>query len=248
MKPPMFMRFSPRSTVPLRNFTKVPPSLIGIPGFEKHHHKSHLTAHIAPPRPRRVVVAITGATGIAIGVRVLEMLRDLDVETHLVLSKWGTATMKYETDYTPEHVAQLATRVYASRDVSAPISLGSFQTDGMIVVPCSMKTLSAIRTGFTEDLIVRAADVTLKERRKLLLVTRETPLSDIHLDNMLALSRMGTIIFPPVPAFYTNPRTIEDVVEQSAGRILDCFGIHVDTFPRWNGISSKLLLQWPQEH
>lgn len=227
-----------------RRFSKLPSPQIGLPGFEKDQRKSHLVAHNAPPRPRRVVVAITGATGIAIGVRVLQMLRDLDVETHLVMSKWGTATMKYETSYRPEQVAQMASRMYASRDVSAPISLGSFQTDGMIVVPCSMKTLSAIRTGYTEDLIVRAADVTLKERRKLLLVTRETPLSDIHLENMLALSRMGTVIFPPVPAFYTNPRSIDDVVEQSAGRILDCFGIHVDTFPRWHGINSASSSQW----
>ena len=233
----------PFCIVSKRHFSASSKVRYGLPGFEQYKD-AHPITRIAPPRPKRVVVAITGATGIAIGVRVLQMLRDLEIETHLVLSKWGSATMKYETDYKPEDVAQLATKTYVSRDVSAPISLGSFQTDGMIVVPCSMKTLSAIRTGYTEDLIVRAADVTLKERRKLLLVTRETPLSDIHLENMLHLSRMGTVIFPPVPAFYTRPRSIDDVVEQSAGRILDCFGIHVDTFPRWNGISNKALSKW----
>lgn len=228
-----------------RCFSSFGPAFNGLPGFEKMNHQPlYYTANFAPTRPKRVVVAITGATGIAIGVRVLQMLKDVGVETHLVLSKWGIATMKYETDYKPEDVALLATKTYVSRDVSAPISLGSFQTDGMIVVPCSMKTLAAIRSGYTEDLVVRAADVTLKERRKLLLVTRETPLSDIHLDNMLYLSRMGTVIFPPVPAFYTNPRTIDDVIEQSAGRILDCFGINVDTFPRWDGITSKSLKEW----
>jgi len=151
--------------------------------------------------------------------------------------------MKYETEYNMEDVMALASNVYTVRDVSAPISSGSFQHDGMIVVPCSMKTLAGIRMGFTEDLIVRAADVTLKERRKLLLVTRETPLSDIHLDNMLYLSKMGTIIFPPVPAFYTKPRTVEDIIEQSSGRILDCFGIDTNNFPRWEGVKNTKTLK-----
>lgn len=191
-----------------------------------------------PTRPKRIVVAITGATGIAMGIRILELLKELGVETHLVISKWGMATMKYETDYTFEQVVSLATKAYTAKDVSAPISSGSFQHDGMIIAPCSMKTLAGIRIGYTEDLIVRAADVTLKERRKLLLVTRETPLSDIHLDNMLFLSRMGTIIFPPVPAFYTKPSTLGDVINQSCGRILDCFGLDTNSFPRWDGIKN----------
>lgn len=144
--------------------------------------------------------------------------------------------MKYETGYTAADLTALAHKTYAIRDVSAPISSGLFHTDGMIVVPCSMKTLAGIRIGFAEDLIVRAADVTLKERRRLLLVTRETPLSEIHLENMLKLTQMGTIIFPPVPAFYTKPNSIQDVIEQTLGRILDCFGILLDTFPRWNGM------------
>lgn len=190
-------------------------------------------------KPKRIVLAITGATGTQIGVRLLEILKELGVETHLVMSKWGIATLKYETDYQVDYVTSLATKTYSARDVTAPISSGSFVHDGMIVAPCSMKSLSAIRTGFTEDLIVRAADVSLKERRKLLLVARETPLSDIHLDNMLYLLRMGVTIFPPVPAFYTKPKTIDDIVEQTCGRILDNFGINIDTFERWDGISHR---------
>lgn len=189
--------------------------------------------------PKRIVLAITGATGTQIGVRLLEILKELGVETHLVMSKWGIATLKYETDYQVDYVTSLATKTYSARDVTAPISSGSFVHDGMIVAPCSMKSLSAIRTGFTEDLIVRAADVSLKERRKLLLVARETPLSDIHLDNMLYLLRMGVIIFPPVPAFYTKPKTVDDIIEQTCGRILDNFGINIDTFERWDGINHK---------
>lgn len=190
-------------------------------------------------KPKRIVLAITGATGTQIGVRLLEILKELGVETHLVMSKWGIATLKYETDYQVDYVTSLATKTYSARDVTAPISSGSFVHDGMIVAPCSMKSLSAIRTGFTEDLIVRAADVSLKERRKLLLVARETPLSDIHLDNMLYLLRMGVTIFPPVPAFYTKPKTIDDIVEQTCGRILDNFGINIDTFERWDGINHR---------
>lgn len=216
-----------------------------LPGFERQQTQSPQaqngeTQPIVPQQLRkRIVVGITGATGVAIGVRVLEHLKEAGVETHLIVSKWGHATMKYETDYTLNDLTALAHKTYSSRDVSAAISSGLFHTDGMIVVPCSMKTLSAIRIGFTEDLIVRAADVTLKERRKLLLVTRETPLSDIHLENMLKLSQMGTVIFPPVPAFYTRPQSVGDIIEQSAGRILDCFGIHVGTFPRWTGMPQK---------
>ncbi|ODV87918.1 hypothetical protein CANARDRAFT_193578 [[Candida] arabinofermentans NRRL YB-2248] len=191
-----------------------------------------------PVRPLRYVIAITGATGVALGVRILEILSKYDnIETHVVVSRWGIATMKFETDFDMKYIRELADKVYSSSDVSAPISSGSFQHDGMIVVPCSMKTLAAIRSGYTDELITRAADVTIKERRPLLLVTRETPLSSIHLDNMKVLCDMNVIIFPPVMAFYTKPKTIEDVIDQTVGRILDCFGIHLDTFPRWNGLS-----------
>lgn len=188
-------------------------------------------------RPKRLVVAITGATGVVLGVKILEALKQIEsIETHVVVSKWGVATMKFETDYDMKYIREISDYVYSCNDVSAPISSGSFQHDGMLVVPCTMKTLAAIRIGYTDDLITRAADVTLKEQRKLLLVTRETPLSSIHLDNMKALADRNVIIFPPVTAFYTKPKTIDDIIEQTIGRILDCFGIHLDSFPRWNGL------------
>lgn len=163
----------------------------------------------------------------------LEILKELNVETHLIFSKWALATMKYETERSFADIAGLATKYYAMKDMAAPPSSGSFLHDGMIVLPCSMKTLAAIRSGFCDDLISRSADVCLKERRKLLLAVRETPLSAIHLDNMTFLERAGATIFPPVPAFYTRPKTIEDLIDQSVGRMLDNFGIHVDNFERW---------------
>ncbi|PYH94339.1 3-polyprenyl-4-hydroxybenzoate decarboxylase [Aspergillus ellipticus CBS 707.79] len=189
----------------------------------------------SPPRPQRIIVAITGATGTLFGLRLLKVLRSLGIETHLVLSKWAMATMKYEAEVSEREVREMASHCYAIKKLSAPPSSGSFLYDGMIIVPCSMKTLAAVRTGFCDDLISRAADVTLKERRKLMLVVRETPLSSIHLDNMLELSRAGAIVFPPVPAFYTRPATIQELVDQSVGRMLDSFGIHCEDFPRWQG-------------
>ncbi|EMD88343.1 hypothetical protein COCC4DRAFT_149902 [Bipolaris maydis ATCC 48331] len=188
-----------------------------------------------PCRPKRIVIGITGATGTIYAVRLLEILRDLSIETHLVMSKWAHTTLKYETDRTEAEIHSLASRVYTARDMTAPIASGSFLHDGMIIVPCSMKTLAAVRIGFCDDLISRAADVTLKERRPLMLVPRETPLSDIHLDNLLAVRKMGAVVFPPMPAFYTRPKSLEDMVEQSVGRMLDNFGIHTDGFERWNG-------------
>ncbi|KXT13475.1 hypothetical protein AC579_8643 [Pseudocercospora musae] len=187
------------------------------------------------PRPHRLVVGITGATGTIYAIRLLEILKQLNIETHLVISKWGLATLKYETPHSPEKISSLATATYSPRDVSAAPASGSFQHDGMMIVPCSMKTLAAIRCGLGDDLISRAADVSLKEGRKLMLVVRETPLNDIHLENMLAVRRSGAIIFPPVPAFYTQPKTLDDLVEQSVGRMLDLMGIHTDAFPRWTG-------------
>lgn len=186
-------------------------------------------------RPKRIIVAITGATGAPYAIRLLEILCDLGVETHLVMSKWALATLKYETDLTEQQIRGLAAVNYTGRDMSAPPSSGSFQHDGMIIVPCSMKTLAAVRIGYCDDLISRSADVTLKEGRKLVMVVRETPLSDIHLENMLFLRRAGAVIFPPVPAFYTKPRGFEDMIDQSVGRMLDCFGIHTDVFKRWSG-------------
>lgn len=187
-------------------------------------------------RPARIVVGVTGATGTIFAVRLLEQLRQLNIETHLVMSKWASVTLKYETDLRAAQIRDLATFSYASSDLAAPISSGSFLHDGMIIVPCSMKTLASVRMGFCDDLISRAADVSLKEGRKLMMVVRETPLSDIHLDNMLALKRAGAIMFPPVPAFYSRPAGIDDLVNQSVGRMLDSFGIHTNNFERWNGL------------
>jgi 4-hydroxy-3-polyprenylbenzoate decarboxylase len=190
-------------------------------------------------RQRRIIVGMTGATGAVLGIELLRALRQMDVETHLVVSKWAEATIKFETDSDPNDVLALASKVYANRDLAAPISSGSFHVDGMIIVPCSMKTLAATRMGYSNDLISRAADVTLKERRKLVLVTRETPLSDIHLDNMLSLTRSGAIIFPPMPAFYTKPASVDDVVQQSVGRMLDMFDLDTGNFERWTGMKKS---------
>src|SRR6059036_3556202 len=186
--------------------------------------------------PRRLIVAITGATGTVFGVRLLETLRGTDIETHLVMSKWAARTLVHETTYSVEQVQQLATRVYPLADQGAPISSGSFLTMGMVVVPCSMRTLSAIAHGLGDNLIHRAADVILKERRRLVLAIREAPLSDIHLENMLKLSRMGVIICPPMPAFYARPRTIDDLVNYTVARLLDQLDIHLDVKNRWLGL------------
>lgn len=201
--------------------------------FLKRNNPSTSFHNLAPPR--RIVIGVTGATGVVYAVRILTILRDLGVETHLVMSKWATATLKYETTTSASEIFKLASKVHSFKDVAAPIASGSFLHDGMIVVPCSMKTLASIRAGICDDLISRAADVSLKEGRKLMLAVRETPLSQIHLSNMLFLRQAGAIIFPPVPAFYNKPQSLEDMVEQSAGRMLDCMGIHTDGFRRWNG-------------
>ncbi len=186
----------------------------------------------------RLIVGITGATGAILGVRLLEALRAAGVETHLVVSKWGARTLVHETPYTLEQVRKMATCGYPPDDQGAPISSGSFLTDGMVVVPCSMGTLAAIAHGQADNLIHRAADVILKERRKLVLVVREAPLNEIHLENMLKLARMGAAILPPVPAFYNHPRTLDDVLNHVVMRILDQLGIHVDLARRWDGVLS----------
>lgn len=198
------------------------------------------TGHDRPtsnPQPgrRRIVVAMTGATGAILGIKALIALRRLNVETHLVMSKWAEATIKYETDYHPSNVRALADHVHNINDMAAPISSGSFHADGMIVVPCSVKTLAAIHSGFCDDLISRSADVMLKERRRLILVVRETPLSDIHLRNMLEVTRAGAVIFPPVPAFYIKAGGVDELVDQSVGRMLDLFGLETGDFTRWEG-------------
>jgi len=184
--------------------------------------------------PRRLIVAITGASGSIYGVRLLERLKDTDIETHLIMSRWGARTMIHETSYTPDQVQALADVYHPLGDQGASISSGSFVTMGMVVAPCSARTLAAIAHGIGDNLIHRAADVVLKERRKLVLAVRESPFSEIHLDNMLKLSRMGVVIAPPLPAFYTRPGSIDDLVDYSVSRLLDQLGIHQDV-SRWSG-------------
>ena len=186
--------------------------------------------------PRRLIVGITGATGAIFGVRLLELLQGSDIETHLVLSKWAARTLAQETSYTVDALHRLASVVHPLTDQGASISSGSFVTVGMVVVPCSMRTLAAIAHGLGDNLIHRAADVILKERRRLVLAVREAPLSDIHLENMLKLSRMGVVICPPLPAFYNKPQTIDDIVNYSAARLLDQLDIHLDVRNRWAGM------------
>lgn len=185
--------------------------------------------------PTRLIVGITGATGTIFGVRLLQMLHGSGVETHLVMSKWGARTLIHETDYTVEQVRRMATHNYPLGDQGAAISSGSFVTLGMAIVPCSMRTLAAIAHGLADNLIHRAADVILKERRKLVLVVRESPFHDIHLENMLKLSRMGVSILPPVPAFYNHPQNLDDMINHIAMRILDQFDIHLEVMNRWDG-------------
>ena len=186
------------------------------------------------PSGMKVIVAITGASGAIFGIRVLEQMNELGVETHLIVSKWGARTIELETDYSLNQVCALATRTYAPEELDAPISSGSYPIDGMIVSPCSMKTLAAIRHGMSCDLIGRAADVAVKERRRLVLMVRETPLSPIHLENMLDLSRMGVVIMPPAPAFYCRPASIEELVDQTAARAIAQLGIEHPARKQWD--------------
>jgi flavin prenyltransferase len=189
--------------------------------------------------PRRLIVALTGATGSVYGIRLLQALQGSDVETHLVISGWGARTLLHETPFSLEQVRALATRAYSENDQGAALSSGSFLTAGMVIAPCSMRTLSAIAHGQAENLVHRAADVVLKERRRLVLLAREAPLSDIHLENMLKLSRMGAVISPPVPAFYAKPRSVDDIVNHTIQRVLDLFDIHLDVAERWAGMKPR---------
>jgi 4-hydroxy-3-polyprenylbenzoate decarboxylase len=180
---------------------------------------------------------MTGATGSVYGIRLLQALHGSDVETHLVISGWGARTLVHETPYSLEQVRALATRAYSDNDQGAALSSGSFLTAGMVIAPCSMRTLSAIAHGQADNLVHRAADVVLKERRRLVLLVREAPLSDIHLENMLKLSRMGAVVSPPVPAFYNHPQSIDDLVNHTVQRVLDLFDIHLDVAARWTGLA-----------
>lgn len=183
--------------------------------------------------PVRLVVGITGASGVLYGVRLLELLRPLPVETHLVLSRAAEMTLGYETERKPAEVKALADHCYPVADVGAAIASGSFPTIGMVIAPCSVRSMAEIAGGVTSSLLTRAADVTLKERRRLVLMLRETPLHTGHLRNMLALSEMGAIIAPPVPAFYARPATLAEMVDHTVGRVLDLFGIDAGTVRRW---------------
>jgi flavin prenyltransferase len=191
----------------------------------------------APAKPR-LVVGITGASGAIYGIRLLERLRELDVETHLVVTSWARVTIEHETGYTLAQAKALADVTYGEGDQAAAISSGSFLTHGMVVAPCSTKTLAAIANGFSHNLVARAADVTLKERRRLVLVVRESPLSAIHLRNMLTLAEMGVSICPPVPAFYNKPASIDDIVDQTVVRVLDQLELNVSTPARWTGLNT----------
>ena len=187
----------------------------------------------SPPAERPVLVAMTGATGAVYGIRVLETLRELGVETHLIVSRWADATIKAETDRRPDDVRKLATAVYEEGDLAAAPARGSFDTSGMIVVPCSMRTLAAVANGLSDNLIQRAAEVHLQERRKLVLLVRESPLSVIHLENMLRLAKAGAVVAPPVPAFYAKLRSLDEMVDHTVGRALDQLGIEHERIRRW---------------
>ena len=185
--------------------------------------------------PRRLVIGISGASGAIYGVRMLELLRDTDIETHLVISRSAEMTLAYETDFTTKDVRALASVNHPNSDIGATISSGSFRTMGMVVAPCSIKTMSEIATGVTSSLLSRAADVVLKERRRLVLALRETPLHGGHLRTMTQLADMGAVLAPVMPAFYNRPKTIDDIVNHTVGRLLDLFGIENAAVKRWHG-------------
>jgi len=184
---------------------------------------------------KRLIVGISGASAAIYGIRLLEVLRERDVETHLVITPVAKEIILLETDFTVEEIEAMATYAYDVDDMGAAIASGSFKTDGMVIIPCSIKSLSAIANSYSANLLLRAADVTLKERRRLVAVVRETPLHRGHLQLMLRLTDMGAIIFPPLPAFYNRPKTIEDIIDHTVGRVLDFFDIDHTLFERWGG-------------
>ncbi|THC43566.1 UbiX family flavin prenyltransferase [Massilia sp. Mn16-1_5] len=188
-------------------------------------------------RPRRIVVAITGATGAVYGVRLLQRLGAVEgVETHLVVSDAASLTLHQEVGMQRRDVEALAHVVHKNREIGASIASGSFQTDGMVIAPCSMKTLAAVAHGLADNLVARAADVILKERRRLVLMVRETPLNLAHLRNMTAVTEMGGIVFPPLPSFYHRPNSIDEMVDHTLDRVLDLLGLETTTAPRWPGM------------
>jgi len=183
----------------------------------------------------RLIVAITGASGVIYGKRFLEVLKEKRVETHLIVSKAAEKVIEHELEMPKKDLEKLANHVYSVDDLSAPFMSGSFQTDGMIIIPCTMKTLAGIASGYSDNLILRAADVTLKERRKLIVVPRETPLSVVHLHNMLAVAKLGVAVIPAMPAYYHKPKKIDDLVDFVVGKVLDCLGAEHKLFKRWSG-------------
>ncbi len=185
--------------------------------------------------PRRLIIGISGASGTIYGIRMLELLRDTDIETHLVISRSAEMTLAYETDLTAKDIRGLASVNHPNSDIGATISSGSFPTLGMVVAPCSIKTMSEIATGVTSSLLSRAADVVLKERRRLVLAVRETPLHTGHLRTMTQLSEMGAVIAPVMPAFYNRPKSLDDIINHTVGRLLDLFGIDAEVVKRWKG-------------
>lgn len=185
---------------------------------------------------KRIIVGISGASGTIYGIRLLEVLRETEgIESHLILSRGARIAMQHETSRTPDEVEALADHVHAPEDLAAAVSSGSFRIEGMIVAPCSMKSLSMIANSLNDNLLIRAADVTLKERRKLVLIPRETPLHLGHLRHMIAVTEMGGVILPPVPSFYHQPKTIEDIIDQTIGKALDQLGVEHHLFQRWGG-------------
>jgi 4-hydroxy-3-polyprenylbenzoate decarboxylase len=195
---------------------------------------------VSDSKPRRIIVAITGATGAVYGVRLLQQLRAIPgVETHLIVSDAAALTLQTEVGMQRRDVEALAHVVHKNREIGATIASGSFQSDGMVVAPCSMKTLAAVALGLSDNLIARAADVVLKERRRLVLMVRETPFNLAHLRNMTSVTEMGGIIFPPLPSFYHQPATIDEMVDHTVARVIDLFGIEHALAPRWAGIKAS---------
>jgi 4-hydroxy-3-polyprenylbenzoate decarboxylase len=186
-------------------------------------------------KSKKIVIGITGASGIAYGVRLLEILRELNIETHLIISKAGELTREYELEISSKELKAKADYVHSNQDLAACLSSGSFHIDGMIIAPCSMKTLAEIANGITNGLLSRTADVMLKERKKLVLLTRETPLNLIHIKNMLAVTEAGGIVMPPAPALYTKPKSIDEMINYTCVRCLDLFDIRIKDKHRWDG-------------
>jgi len=183
----------------------------------------------------RLVIGISGASGAVYGIRALQVLKKLGVETHLVMTNAALETIRLETDYDKTEVERLATETHRIDDITSNVASGSYRTDGMLVIPCSMKTLAGIASGYSDNLLLRAADVTLKERRRLVLVVRETPLSLIHLENMVTVTRAGGVVLPAMPAFYNKPKTVDALIDQVVGKALDLLGVDHKLLKRWDG-------------